>query len=303
MSEATTQSKVDYFNLPRPLWRKLKKHLPKKRNNSKKQGGRPRVSDRASANAMCGTCSVDGMPMEGCAPRVVRSLLQCYPRAFPELEADGHLREADEVDGQLLCQRACRDRLEVASDGFQALCSPFGRPENREKSHRQGQARGEDEPSGGWARSSHLGRALRSQPPRQSVGHRSDRFDDTQASSSQGATPVRRESLGLLRLEGIRCLRGLHRSHRDQSQEQRCRRRGAGASAYRGVCREGLSGQEVESRAHDFMVGQATQPLYSLVEEGRNLAGTRSACLRSHLAQSGCFRIESKSWPLNEATE
>jgi hypothetical protein len=29
MREATTQSKVDYFRLPRPLWRKLKKHLPK----------------------------------------------------------------------------------------------------------------------------------------------------------------------------------------------------------------------------------------------------------------------------------
>jgi hypothetical protein len=53
MREATTQSKVDYFRLPRPLWRKLKKHLPKtQRNNSKKRGGRPRVSDRAVANAI-----------------------------------------------------------------------------------------------------------------------------------------------------------------------------------------------------------------------------------------------------------
>jgi hypothetical protein len=51
MREATTQSKVDYFRLPRPLWRKLKKHLPKKRNKSKR-GGRPRVSDRAVANAI-----------------------------------------------------------------------------------------------------------------------------------------------------------------------------------------------------------------------------------------------------------
>jgi len=49
--EATTTSKVDYFRLPRPLWRKLKKHLPKKSNNSKR-GGRPRVSDRAVANAI-----------------------------------------------------------------------------------------------------------------------------------------------------------------------------------------------------------------------------------------------------------
>jgi putative transposase len=52
MREATTTRKVDYFNLPRPLWRKLKKHLPKKRNNSNKEGGRPRVSDRAVANAI-----------------------------------------------------------------------------------------------------------------------------------------------------------------------------------------------------------------------------------------------------------
>src|ERR671912_1158732 len=52
MREATTTRKVDYFRLPRPLWRKLKKHLPKKRNKSKKRGGRPRVSDRAVANAI-----------------------------------------------------------------------------------------------------------------------------------------------------------------------------------------------------------------------------------------------------------
>src|SRR5919107_3781099 len=53
MSKTTTTSKVNYFRLPRPLWRKLKKHLPKKKNNSSsKRGGRPRVSDRAVANAM-----------------------------------------------------------------------------------------------------------------------------------------------------------------------------------------------------------------------------------------------------------
>ena len=52
MSKATTTSKVDYFRLPRPLWRKLKKHLPRKSNKSKKRGGRPRVSDRAVANAI-----------------------------------------------------------------------------------------------------------------------------------------------------------------------------------------------------------------------------------------------------------
>ena len=52
MNKATTTSKVNYFRLPRPLWRKLKKHLPKKTNKTQKRGGRPRGSDRAVANAM-----------------------------------------------------------------------------------------------------------------------------------------------------------------------------------------------------------------------------------------------------------
>jgi transposase len=52
MREATTTRKVDYFRLPRPLWRKLKKYLPKRTNKSNKRGGRPRVSDRAVANAI-----------------------------------------------------------------------------------------------------------------------------------------------------------------------------------------------------------------------------------------------------------
>lgn len=54
VSKATTTRKVDYFRLPRPLWRKLKKCLPgrsRKRKTSKK-GGRPRASDRASINAI-----------------------------------------------------------------------------------------------------------------------------------------------------------------------------------------------------------------------------------------------------------
>jgi putative transposase len=51
MREATTQRRVDYFRLPRPLWRKLKKCLPKKRNNTSR-GGRPRASDRAVINGI-----------------------------------------------------------------------------------------------------------------------------------------------------------------------------------------------------------------------------------------------------------
>jgi len=52
MSKATTTTrKVDYFRLPRPLWRKLKKCLPKKRKKLGR-GGRPRASDRAVINAI-----------------------------------------------------------------------------------------------------------------------------------------------------------------------------------------------------------------------------------------------------------
>src|ERR687898_641162 len=52
MKEATTTRRVDYFNLPRPLWRKLKKCLPKNKRNISTKGGRPRASDRAVINAI-----------------------------------------------------------------------------------------------------------------------------------------------------------------------------------------------------------------------------------------------------------
>jgi putative transposase len=52
MREATTTRRVDYFNLPRPLWRKLKKCLPKNNTKMTTKGGRPRASDRAVINAI-----------------------------------------------------------------------------------------------------------------------------------------------------------------------------------------------------------------------------------------------------------
>jgi len=50
----TTNKSVDYFRLARPLWRKLKKCLPKKKSKkaSNKRGGRPRASDRAAINGI-----------------------------------------------------------------------------------------------------------------------------------------------------------------------------------------------------------------------------------------------------------
>src|SRR5215211_6940815 len=52
MKVATTTRRVDYFNLPRPLWRKLKKCLPKHTTKSTRRGGRPRASDRAVIDAI-----------------------------------------------------------------------------------------------------------------------------------------------------------------------------------------------------------------------------------------------------------
>jgi putative transposase len=52
MGEATTTPKMDYFRMPRPLWRKLKKYLPKPRKRKGAKGGRPRASERAVANAI-----------------------------------------------------------------------------------------------------------------------------------------------------------------------------------------------------------------------------------------------------------
>ena len=52
MAEATTTKTVDYFRMPRPLWRKLKKYLSKRRRRKSVKGGRPRASDRAVANAI-----------------------------------------------------------------------------------------------------------------------------------------------------------------------------------------------------------------------------------------------------------
>lgn len=52
MKKATTTRQVDYFRLPRPLWRKVKKCLPRKKKRKRSNGGRPRASDRAVANGI-----------------------------------------------------------------------------------------------------------------------------------------------------------------------------------------------------------------------------------------------------------
>ncbi len=56
MNKATTTTrKLNYFRLPRPLWRKLNKYLPKKRENARR-GGRPRASQIGPSSTAFGTC-------------------------------------------------------------------------------------------------------------------------------------------------------------------------------------------------------------------------------------------------------
>lgn len=51
MSQAITKpATTDYFKVPRPLWRKVKKQLPKRKKSRGR--GRPRVKDRAALNGI-----------------------------------------------------------------------------------------------------------------------------------------------------------------------------------------------------------------------------------------------------------
>jgi transposase len=50
----TAKKSIDYFRLPRALWRNLKKCLPKKeRNKRTKRGSRPKACERAVINGIC----------------------------------------------------------------------------------------------------------------------------------------------------------------------------------------------------------------------------------------------------------
>src|SRR3954451_2946440 len=64
MSKATTTTtKVDYFPLPRPLWRKLNKCLPKKKRKKTRGGGRDRghpTEPSSTPSAMCFGAAASG---------------------------------------------------------------------------------------------------------------------------------------------------------------------------------------------------------------------------------------------------
>src|SRR5829696_1444236 len=135
MREATTQRKVDYFRLPRPLWRKLKKYLPKHTKKSTPHevvGPEPQIEPSSTPSGTCCGRDANGRL---CTASGLGSPPERGPRAFPEMEAHGPLREADEEDGRVLRQRARRGRLEMAGDGFQEFSRSSGRRENGQEPH------------------------------------------------------------------------------------------------------------------------------------------------------------------------
>ena len=52
---------VDYFQMPTPLWKRIKKVLPKQ--SKKRRRGRPPADNRARVERDL-VCIVDGLPME-----------------------------------------------------------------------------------------------------------------------------------------------------------------------------------------------------------------------------------------------
>jgi len=188
MREATTTRRVDYFNLPRPLWRKLKKCLPKNKRKMSTKGGRPRASDRAVINAIWYVlwtgCQWKAIHRDwfGVSSSVVHERFQRWRQmgVFEKL-----MKRMAEY--YVLRKGAWWNRLEVAGYGLQTLWGSFGRGENGQKPHRQRQVRSEDKPPGRRTWRPYLGHTHRSQPPRQGLGYGTDLLGDSKASGAQGA--------------------------------------------------------------------------------------------------------------------
>jgi len=304
MSKATTtQKKVDYFHLPRPLWRKLKKSLPnnKKTSTQASRGGRPRASDRVVINGIWYVlwtgCQWKAVHRDwfGVSSSVIHERFQSWTKMgiFEKLMkkmAQYYARERGGIGWkwQAMDSKSC--------------AAPFiGRKPNRQEPHRQRQTRSEDKPDGRRARGSPLDHPHRSQSPRQDISHRPDRLRASQTRGEQGAASVRGQSLRRRRRKGVRSLGGLHRPHQNQSQEEQEEEERPGNG--RGVPTErwrrhhelkGSPGEALGGGANDLMVQQAPRPPHAVGEEIRELVIVCSACLRSHLAQFGSSRIESK---------
>jgi transposase len=292
MREPTTQSKVDYFRLPRPLWRKLKKHLPKKRNKSKR-GGRPRVSDRALANAIwCVLWSAfqwKAIHREwfGLSSSVVHERFQRWRRMgiFEKLMKWMVEHYAKESGGISWKWQAMDSKNSPAPLGGEKTGkNPTDRGKQGAKINLLVDQRG---------------------APLSVVLSGANRHDKISAIDlmvsvalkrpplTRSRAPVRRQSLRCLRGEAVRCLGRLHDPHQGQPQKEGSHRIERSILTARGLSWGASSGEEMGGGADDLLANQASQPAHSLVQEGRELAGIDSVGLCPRVAQLGGFRIES----------
>ena len=213
MGEATTTPKMDYFRMPRPLWRKLKKYLPKPRKR-KAPSGRPEPP-RGRSPTPSGTCfgrDANGRLSiaigSGSPPSVVHQRFQRWRSMgiFEKLM-------------KRMAEYYARECGGIGWDGRRWTPStppaPLGGQKTGKNPTDRGKVRSEDQPPGGRAGRSHLNRAHRSQPPRQGFSHGTHCLG-----GSQSVQRTKNSTYALTRLmtqDDLRRFGGLHRSHQGHS--------------------------------------------------------------------------------------
>src|SRR5215213_10021701 len=298
MREAATTRSVDYFNLPRPLWRKLKKCLPKNNRKMSTKGGRPRASDRAVINAIWYVLwtgwkwKAIHRDWFGVSSSVVRERFQKWRQmgVFEKLMNWMVEHYAKESGGISWKWQAMDSKNSPAPLGGEKTSNNLtDRGKQGAKLNLLVDERG---------------------APLAVVLTGANRHDKISAVDLIVSVVLKRPAQKEQHLcadkaydaSGLRCLRGegvrllrrrLHDPHQGQPQKEGRHRIERPIFTAKGLSWRASSGEEMGGGADDLLADQASQPAHALVQEGRKLAGACSACLRPHIAQSGSFRIES----------
>jgi len=291
MREATTQSKVDYFRLPRPLWRKLKKHLPKKRNKSKR-GGRPRVSDRAVANAiwyvLWSGCQWKAIHREwfGVSSSVVHERFQRWRRMgiFEKLMKWMVEHYAKESGGISWKWQAMDSKNSPAPLGGEKTGkNPTDRGKQGAKINLLVDQRG---------------------APLSVVLSGANRHDKISAIDLMVSVALKRpahkeqhlcadKAYEASEVREFAASEGYTTHIKVNPRKKEGHRIERSILTARGLSWRASPGEEMGGGADDLLANQASQPAHSLVQEGRELAGIDSVGLCPRVAQLGGFRIES----------
>ena len=224
MSKATTTRRVDYFRLPRPLWRRRKKCLPKKKSkNSSRRGGRPRASDRALIDAiwyvLWSGYQWKAVHREwfGVSSSVIHErFFQSWRKMgiFEKLMKRMVEYYAKERGGIGWRWQAMDPKSSAAPLGGEKTGkSPTDRGKLGAKINLLVEERGAP-----------ISVVLTAANRHDKIRHRSDRLDAYRASGAQRAALMRRQSLRRHGRKRVRHLRRLHRSHQGQSQKEQRRR-------------------------------------------------------------------------------